>query len=139
MKELRAGADPDAVIRLQRPAETERYKQQLTRLLRESLDIIEDVTLVKKEVVTPKGDVKTVEEPNVSEADRIKAIARAESLVEKIALVNSVSVKGVKADGEAGDGKGKDETAKPFTFNFSGRSIESLIGERIGRGGEGVN
>lgn len=131
IKAIRAGADPEAVIRLQRPAETERYTQGLAKLLRDALDIIEDDAVVKREVVTPKGDVKTVSEPKVTESDRIKAIARAESILEKLALVATVNAKGKTTEADSDPSSRAKDERPPFQFNFSGKSITTLLSQRV--------
>jgi hypothetical protein len=135
VKAIREGAEPDRIIRLQRPAETERYTQGLTRLLNVTLDIIEDQSVLIEEVTLPTGDVKTRERMKVSEDVRVKAIARAESLVEKIGLVNMVAVKG--GDGSAAGPEDPDKPkadAKAFVFNMSGKPVDELIADRTGKG-----
>lgn len=132
VKMLRAGAEPDAILRLQRPAETERYRQQLLRAQREVLDIIESDDTVQREAVTPKGDVVTVEEPKWSSAEKNKALKTFVAVAEKLALVNSVAVKG--ADLGETERPADDKPARTFAFKVSGRDLDSLIGERIGKG-----
>lgn len=135
VKELRESADPASIIALQRPAETERYKQQLIHSQRLALDIVEDDSTRTVDKVTPKGDVRTIAEPRWTTDEKIKALRAYMAASEKLAVLNQVSVKGIPA--EESDKEKPDSKEKPaFTFIVSGKPLATLIGERAGRGGD---
>jgi hypothetical protein len=134
--ELREQADPKAILALQRPAETERYRQQLYAMARTELFVVENEDEVTREVASPKGDVVTVHEPRFSNDDKQKARKNYVAIVEKLAVLNGVSVKGLSlSDEEAAEASKKQGDTRQFVFNVSGKSLDSLLGERTGRGG----
>ncbi len=135
VKSIREEAEPEAILALQIPAETERYRQRLLKAAREQLAIIESDESADRQVVTPKGNVVTVQEPRWPASVKQKAIKDYAAISEKLARLDGVDVAG----GGIGSQKPPEEDGKPvqtspFEFVMTGQSMDTLITLNVEQG-----
>lgn len=134
---IRAEAEPERILALQRPAETERYRQRLLKIAREELYVMDNDDEITRDVVTPKGDVATVNEPRFTADDKYKARKNYALVAEKLALLETVDVKGVKAEEVDPTRKRPGErsaSVQPFQFVTSGKDLQQLIALNVEQG-----
>lgn len=135
VQECRAQADPAINLALQRPAERERYIQQVYAMMRRELEVIENDEMLPRERTTAKGDVFTVLEPRYTEDEKGKARKQYAALAEKLAMLNGVDVKGETIGDDEESRKNGDEQREPFQIVMTGSDIDALIAANLEGGG----
>lgn len=137
LKELRAEAEPEEILKLRRPIETAKVRQTYEYLLQKAIEVIEDNSYVKVQKVSPSGLVVSILEPRCSKQDKARAFKAAQSLTEKLGRLDGAEL--VAAD-DGQDKPGADE-AKPaerFAFNFpnvngTANDLDEMVAMNLGR------
>src|SRR5581483_945459 len=84
IERIRKEAEPEEILALRRPIETEKVRRTYIYLLQKAIAILEDRTLERRQKLSPSGLIISVMEPRYSEQDRARAMRFAESVTEKI-------------------------------------------------------
>jgi hypothetical protein len=136
---LRAEAEPEEVLALRRPIETEKVRKTYEYLLQKQIDVIEDNSMVKVQKLSPSGQIVTVLEPRCSKLDKGKAVKAAALLNEKIGKLTGAAL--VAVDQPETPGRGAGAAQEPsFTFSFpnvkggAGGEVDALIAMNLDAG-----
>jgi len=136
---IRANAEPEEILKLRRPIETEKVRATYEYLLQKQIDVIEDRSTVKVQKVSPYGAIVTVEEPRCSALEKGKAVKAATILAEKIGKLTGAELVAV----DDGKGDGDSDATKPeekFMFSFpnvktgAATDIADLVAMNLDRG-----
>jgi hypothetical protein len=137
---LRQQAEPEEVLALRRPVETEKYRKTLEYLLQKQIEVIEDNSMVKVQKLSPSGSIVTVIEPRVSHLEKGKAIKAAMNLADKLAKVEGANMIAPEAPTDTGKGGGEG-SREPYAFTFphvksgdTANALEDLIAMNLDRG-----
>ncbi len=111
VRRIRETAEPEEILALRRPIETEKVRRTYEHLLQVELEVIQDRSLEKRQKMSPKGGLVFVMEPRYSEADKAKAKKNASLINEKLgrlegAALIAVEQPDVKPDPDADQQKG---------------------------------
>jgi hypothetical protein len=84
VKRIRENAEPEEVLKLRRPIETEKVRRTWEHLLQVELDVIADNSLEKRQKMSASGEIKAIYEPRYSAQDKDRAKKNAKDLTEKL-------------------------------------------------------
>lgn len=124
---IRRDAEPEEVLALRRPVETEKVRKTLEYLLQKQIEVIEDRSSVQVQKLSPGGEVVTVIEPRCSQLEKGKAIKAAMLLAEKIGRLTGASMSAEEDPPEAGAGKAGGVTPELFAIEMTGSDFDALV------------
>ena len=117
IKREREEAEPEEILSLRKPIETEKARRTFEHLLQIELDIISDDSKVKRQRLSPSGSIVSVIDDRYSEQDKNRAKKNALQLAERLGKLegaNLVAVEPPPAPGKGADGA----QAQSFVFSF---------------------
>lgn len=139
---LRQEAEPEEILALRRPIETEKVRKTLEYLLQKQIEVIEDNATVKVQKVSPSGEIVTVFEPRSPRLEKGKAIKAAMVLAEKIGKLTGaqlVADEGGEGEDKVLPGAGEKKSAESFVFAFPNvkgkqNDLDEMIAMNLDRG-----
>jgi hypothetical protein len=139
VKQLRDQAEPEEILKLRRPIETEKVRKSWEYLLQKQFDVIEDNSQVKVQKLSPTGKVISVIEPRCSEQSKARAGKAALTLIEKIGKLTGALFQPAEEPEGDGDKPGAKKTVESFVFNFPNvkgtqKDLPDMIAMNLDRG-----
>lgn len=117
VKRIRQEAEPEEVLSLRRPIETEKVRKSWEYLLQKQIEVIEDQSFVKVQKLSPSGQIVSVLEPRCSEQAKARAGKAALQLIEKIGKLTGAQLVAAEEVDPQGKGSGAADV-EPYTFAF---------------------
>jgi hypothetical protein len=114
---LRAEAEPEEILALRRPIETEKVRKTWEYLLQKQIEVLEDNSSITVQKVSPSGTIVSVSEPRCSKLEKGKAAKAAMILAERIGRLTGAQLVAPDETG-TGSGRGNPTGDRQFTFNF---------------------
>jgi hypothetical protein len=115
---LRADAEPEEILKLRRPIETEKVRKSWEYLLQKQFDVIEDNSTVKVQKMSATGAIVSIIEPRCSEQAKARAGKAALQLIEKIGKLTGAVLVAEESEGEGDKPPGDKKQPEAFIFNF---------------------
>jgi hypothetical protein len=109
----------------------ERHVSRMMYSVRKLVALIENVSMIEKVIGLSKDGAVISVVPEVPVAVKEKAMKDLAAISERLAVVTGVEIG--KLEPKQPGAEDEDEVAPSFGFNFSGKTLNTLIGDRIGK------